>query len=648
MIRFVFIFLLLNLSLGTSLAQNKAVVDSLLSILTEAQDTNQVIILNQLTWQFRNSDFSKAIAYGQKAIATAELLEYYGGLADAYSYLGVVHRNIGEYPEATEYYIKALHLSEEHQLKQRVSYSYLNLGDILKFQKQYQESEKYILRSIQEFDKLKDTRGLGYGYIRLGEVYQEQKRYKDALNAFNKSLIIREKLGDKSTIESSLNRLGKLYDLMKDYSNALDYFSKSIALSKELGDLKGIAGTQADISRTYLNQNEVEKAISLAEESLITAQKMGSKDIIKKASEVLTEIYAQKNDFVKAYQYQKILIEAKDGLFNEESTTQISSLRSNYEAKKKQAEIDLLNKEKQFNNLVRNVLIVGLTLFLIGIFILFRVNKRRQEINKVLAKQNKIIERKNEDVTASIYYAKRIQDAMIPSPNMISKHLANAFIFFRPRDIVSGDFYWITKVLGKKIVLASVDCTGHGVPGAFMSVIGSNLLNQIVINMGVTEPEIILTAMNVGVIDALKQEATNNHDSMDVAICVIDLEKKVMEFAGAKSPIIYFQNGEMNYIKGDNYPVGDLSRGYEKTFKKHLIDFSQPLTFYIFSDGFVDQFGGAENKKFMIKHFRQLLAEIHTKDVQEQQQIVSKTFSDWLGNTYQQVDDVTVVGVHLS
>jgi serine phosphatase RsbU (regulator of sigma subunit)/uncharacterized protein HemY len=648
MIRIFLIFLFLSISLPTAFSQNKALVDSLAKALDNAQDSNQVIILNQLTWQYRNSDFTKAIAYGQRAIALAELLKFNSGLADAYSFLGVVYRNIGDYPEATEYYIKALKLSEESKLSQRISYSYLNLGDILKFQKQYQESEKYILRSIQEFEKLKDNRGLGYGYIRLGEVYQEQKKYGEALNAFNKSLIIREEMKDKPVIESSLNRLGNLYDLMKDYDNALEYFNKSIALSKELGDRKGLAGTQADMSRTYLNKNQIDKAIIFAQTSLDSAQKMGSKDIIKKSSQVLAEVYAQKNDFVKAYQYQALLMQAKDGLFNEESTVQISSLRSNYEAKKKQAEIDLLSKDKQLNDLIRNVLMVGLALFLIGIFILFRILRRREELNKILEKQNKIIERKNEDVTASIYYAKRIQDAMIPSINMINKHLPEAFILFRPRDIVSGDFYWITKVLAKKVVLVSVDCTGHGVPGAFMSVIGSNLLNQIVLNMGVTDPDVILTAMNVGVIDALKQEATNNHDSMDTAVCVIDLEKKVMEFAGAKSPLIYFQNNEMHYIKGDPYPVGDLSRGYEKTFKKHTISFSAPMTFYIFSDGFVDQFGGAENKKFMIKNFRQLLADIHTKSMQEQQTIISKTFADWIGNQTPQVDDVTVVGVRLS
>ncbi len=639
---------ILLFSFFTTAAQNKAIVDSLLQKLTTAQDTNRVLILNGLTWQFRNSDFTKALDYGKEAIALAEKIEYQAGLADAYSFLGVVYRNIGEYPEATEFYLKALHIAEKNNLKQRIAYSYNNLGDIFKYQKNYTEGESYVVKAIKEFGKLGDQRGIGYGYIRLGEIYQEQKKYEQALAAFDSSLVIRKKLGDLSMVESSLNRLGKLYDVLGNYPEALEYFSQSLKLSNELGDLKGNAGTQADMSRVFLNQGEDEKALNYALESLTLAQKLGSKDIIKKTSEILTEIYAKRKDYPNAFVYQQMLMKVKDSLFNDESTVQISTLRSNHEANKKQAEIDLLNKENQINNLIFNVLIAGFALFVVILFAMFRVSRRRKEMNYVLNEQKKIIEKKNEDVTASITYAKRIQDATIPSEEMIKKYLPENFVFFKPRDIVSGDFYWFTKILGKKLVLAVVDCTGHGVPGAFMSLIGNNLLNHIVINLGITDPNIVLEAMNAGVIDVLSQESTNNHDSMDIALCVIDTEKKKMEFAGAKSQLLYIQNGEIQYIKGNSQPVGDLSRGKDKNFTKHEIDLSMPTTFYIFSDGFADQFGGTDDKKFMSKNLRQLLSDNHTKGMEEQHKIVEKTFNDWIGKKHQQVDDVTVIGVRVN
>jgi serine phosphatase RsbU (regulator of sigma subunit)/tetratricopeptide (TPR) repeat protein len=642
---FIFVF---SLSYTQSFAQNKAIVDSLLQKLTTAQDTNRVLILNGLTWQFRNADFTKALDYGKESVTLAEKIDYQAGLADAYSFLGVVYRNIGEYPEATEFYLKALHIAEKNNLKQRIAYSYNNLGDIFKYQKNYTEGESYVVKAIKEFEKLGDQRGIGYDYIRLGEIFQEQKKYPQALEAFNNSLIIRQKLGDKSMVESSLNRLGKLYDLLGNYPEALTYFSQSLELSNELGDLKGNAGTQADMSRVFLNQGNEEKALNYALKSLELAKQLGSKDIIKKASETLTEIYAKRNDYKNAFNYQQLLMNVKDSLFNDESTIQINTLRSNHEANKKQAEIDLLSKDKQINNLIFNILIGSFALFLIILFVVFRISRKRKEMNSVLNEQKKMIEKKNADVTASITYAKRIQDATIPSDTMIKKYLPENFIFFKPRDIVSGDFYWFTKILGKKLVLAVVDCTGHGVPGAFMSLIGNNLLNHIVINLGITDPDVVLAAMNAGVIDVLSQEATNNHDSMDVALCVIDTEKKKMEFAGAKSQLLYIQNGEIQYIKGNSQPVGDLSRGREKNFSKHQIDLSVPTTFYIFSDGFADQFGGAENKKFMSKNLRQLLSDNYTKDMKEQHLIVEKTFNDWVGKKHEQIDDVTVVGVRIN
>ncbi|GAB4469722.1 MAG: hypothetical protein OHK0057_11750 [Thermoflexibacter sp.] len=620
-------------------------IDSLSNLLDTVKDTSKVLILNQLAWNYRNLDLSQAVAYGEQSIELAQSIKYYRGLAEAYNMLGVAQRNIGNYSKATGFYFKALQVAEQYNITQQISYSNLNLGDIFKYQKNYEQAVLYINKAIQSFENIKDQRGIGYGYIRLGEVYQEQGMYQEALKAYEKSLEVRISLRDKSAIESTTNRLGNLYELMNEYPQAIKYLTQSLEIGSEINDLKSIAGTQADLSRLYFKQGDYDKAIEYAEQSLELGQKLDTRESIKRASQVLAEIYAKKENYKKAYYYQSILMEMKDSLFNQESFIRINNLQKNYETQRKQAEIDLLNKDKQIQNLILNILVGGLLLFLFLVFALYRINRHRKNVNQILNNQNKIIEKRNEDITASINYAKRIQDAYLPSSERIAKYLPEHFIFFKPRDIVSGDFYWFAEV-EKKIVLAAVDCTGHGVPGAFMSLIGNNLLNQIVLNMGVTMPEVILSAMNAGVNEVLQQKQTQNRDSMDAALCVIDLKNKVLEFAGAKSPLLYIQNNQLYFIKGNKSTVGDIDREEVKIFVKHTIDISIPTTFYIFSDGFPDQFGGSKNKKFLTKNLKELLFSIHQRPMKEQEILVQTTFRDWIGD-YSQIDDVTVIGVKI-
>ena len=288
-----------------------------------------------------------------------------------------------------------------------------------------------------------------------------------------------------------------------------------------------------------------------------------------------------------------------------------------------------------------------------------RLVTKYRNLNKDL--ETKVEERteeltdKNFKITSSINYAKRIQEAVLPPVAQITSKLPDAMVFFKPRDIVSGDFYWFAEVFpsgdthqqeATKMVLAAVDCTGHGVPGAFMSMIGNAYLNQIVRLQQLTSPEKILEALHQSIRKDLKQQETLNRDGMDVALVVIDKQAKTLEFAGAKNPLIYMQDGEMLEIKGDKFPVGGYAHQEEQSFQKHTIDISNPTTFYIYSDGFQDQFGGKKFRKFMSRKFKNLLHEIHPKPMQAQAQILEEQLQDWMGE-HRQVDDVLVLGVHL-
>jgi len=269
------------------------------------------------------------------------------------------------------------------------------------------------------------------------------------------------------------------------------------------------------------------------------------------------------------------------------------------------------------------------------------LEKTIEERTNEITVQKEIIEAKNQSITESINYAKRIQDAALPRVEEIKESIPDSFIYFKPRDIVSGDFYWFVKE-ENKIIVTAADCTGHGVPGAFMSLIGNDLLNEIVTARGVIESDKILNELHDSVRKALRQEENRSRDGMDLALCVIDTETKTLQFSGAKNPLVYFKNGEMTVIKGDKYPIGGVQFQVDRHYTRHEVDLSEPIMVYLFSDGYQDQFGGEKSEKFMSKNFKLLLQEIHEKPVEEQKLILDEKFKAWKGNR-SQIDDILVM-----
>ena len=272
-------------------------------------------------------------------------------------------------------------------------------------------------------------------------------------------------------------------------------------------------------------------------------------------------------------------------------------------------------------------------------------NEEILAINDTLTETLETIEEQRDEILSSIQYAQRIQASILPRDDYFQKLLSEHFILFKPRDVVSGDFYWLAES-NSKIVLTAVDCTGHGVPGAFMSMVGNDLLNAIVKDKHISKANEILTQLHKNVRLALQQKETQTNDGMDMALVSIDLKNKILEFAGAKNPLIYIQNGELHQIKGDIMGIGGVQQERERVFTAHEIDISKPTTFYLFSDGYQDQFGGKKGRKFMTKRFRELLFDIHKKPMQEQKSILETTLKDWRGKE-EQVDDILVIGVKI-
>lgn len=267
--------------------------------------------------------------------------------------------------------------------------------------------------------------------------------------------------------------------------------------------------------------------------------------------------------------------------------------------------------------------------------------------NKNIQDAYKEIQTQKQHITDSIVYAKRIQNAILPSDKMINKLVPDNFILYKPKDIVSGDFYWIDKIPNKSII-AAVDCTGHGVPGAFMSIIGTNELNFAVHSIKAKHASEILDALNMGVEKSLSQEAEKSsvRDGMDIALCVIDYKNMMLEFAGAYNPLYLVRNGEMQIFKADKYAIGTYSDYPDKKYTNHTIPLEKNDVIYIFSDGYPDQFGGPKGRKFMYKRFREYLLEISNKPLDEQKVLLQKHNEEWMGKEVQ-VDDIIVIGIKI-
>jgi serine phosphatase RsbU (regulator of sigma subunit) len=306
-----------------------------------------------------------------------------------------------------------------------------------------------------------------------------------------------------------------------------------------------------------------------------------------------------------------------------------------------------------------------------------QINEEMSTTLETVQKQKEEIEKKNFDITSSINYAKRIQNAMLPPMNEIKAAFPNSFILFKPKDIVSGDFYWFAEIKtenfryhnarrsfgvnaeeenassGLKQMIAVVDCTGHGVPGAMMSMIGTNLLNEIVSLQGITDADKILEELNKGVNSSLSQSQNENKDGMVISLCIVDRQQKTLEFAGAKHPLVYIQPNdkgqpELHIIKGNKNSIGGDMYHENEPFKRNIISIAKPTTFYTFSDGYPDQFGGVKNKKFMASQLTQLLFENHKLPVDMQLSLLDKTIDEWMWMGRQkQIDDILVIGVKL-
>ena len=359
-------------------------------------------------------------------------------------------------------------------------------------------------------------------------------------------------------------------------------------------------------------------------------------------------------DAKKSLEYYKKFTSAKDSLINIENNEKIVRSEMNFEFDKKES---LSKLEQSKKDEITTIVIISVSLILLLVLIvsviLFKHYKEKQKDNLLLNSQkselidkNHLIEESKKEIVDNIKYSSRIQKALLPSNSYIAKNVNDFFVMYNPKDIVSGDFYWSLNHNGKFYTLTA-DCTGHGISGSFISILGINLLNEIVLEKNITSPELILNKLREEIIKALNPEGSEEsvNDGMDCVLCVYDFNKNTMEYACANNSFYIARNGELIICKADKMPIGNY-HGELKSFTLNKIDLQAGDLVYTFTDGFADQVGGEKGKNFKYKQFEELLVSVSIEPLNKQFNIINQRFIDWKGNL-EQVDDVLVFGIKI-
>lgn len=599
---------------------------------------------------------SDAIAAFKSAIPESEQYKQYDVLSDVQRGIGMSYTSVGDHQKATEAFIQAIQAAELSSLPSQVGYTYITLGNSQINQKDSAGALSSYRHALLILDTMHNDYGRAGCYICIGNVYLYQKKYDSALVNYNKCLQIREAMnndpagiaGIKENIATVLLEQGKP-------EQALIYFREGLEVFLTLNNQEGIAGSYANMGNAYRAMKEYTEAEKYYVAALGPARKSGSNNFIRESFKGLAEVYYQTGRYKEAAEYKDSLIRISDIIIGEQHSAESKEIEARFRNQQKEEEIAYLQETgaqqaelaaKQQQIIV--AISVGLALVFLLMLVAVRANAQRKKANHQLKEQNLVIAEKNKDITDSITYARRIQQSVLPDQKVLFDNVADALIFYQPRDIVSGDFFWFRKE-GQRLYIACADCTGHGVPGALVSVVGVNLLEQIVTANKSVSTGALLDELHKMMYTALHKDSLSrgSTDGMDIALICIDRAKNVVEFSGASRSLLHFNGETLTQIKGHRFSIGgvkDVDGG--SSFGMQEFPIRPGDACYLFTDGYADQFGGSSNKKFMSKNFTDLIAKNTQANMKSQQSILEKTFREWMGKN-SQVDDVLVIGVRL-
>ncbi|MBI3135598.1 MAG: tetratricopeptide repeat protein [Bacteroidetes bacterium] len=615
------------------------------------------------------------------------------GIFAGYNHMGVTYKYQGDFPRSLSYYLKALKLLEKwekyvyrsgtekeiRQLKKGFSTIYNNIGNLHYNQADYRESEPYFLKAVLLDKALENESGLAIDYNNLALLYWRLDDFPKSL-AYSDSCIqinlknefipgVADGLMNKGITLKYMAALARDKGDLKLADSLIncvisDNF-RVIEMKAQSGDKLGIANTYHNLGIIYYDAGDYRQARTFFNTARTMLEEINNKATLVNTYKTLYRLDSAEHQWQSAFDNYGRYVRLKDLLINEENTKKIVEMEMNHLFDQERAQDSLMHvesdkikdaqiaaqeatilQEKTFKIALFGGLAM-LALFAFFIFNRLRVTRRQKNIiefqKQEVEIQKEALEEKNKEILDSINYAKRIQDAILPPLSQLSDFIPDSFILYLPKDIVAGDFYWMEK-RESRFCFAVADCTGHGVPGAMVSVLCSNALTKCIRELNISEPAGILDKTTEILQHSFEKSTNAMNDGMDIALTVIDLDQKTLAFAGANNSLYLVRSGELIEIKADKQPVGKFDN--RKPFSEKRIELLKGDCFFLFTDGYADQFGGKDGKKFKDKNLKKLLVENAHLEMKQLRVVLESNFKAWRGSL-EQIDDICIAGIRI-
>jgi serine phosphatase RsbU (regulator of sigma subunit) len=606
-------------------------------------------------------------------LTTREKDHYLSSKGSARNNLGLVLIDYGNYLDALKSMQESLEIAEYFRDSTRLGNALNNIGMIYDHMSMPEKALEYYDSSISYTNH--DAYSYSTYYNNAGLCYYRLEDYEMALDCYEKSLVYADSAADYVGMGNTYSNMGLVYINKEEYKLAIDLFNKAISIYREhTAERDGMSQAVTNIGVCYFELGQVEKSIDYCKEGLELANQYKSLQMQKESCRCLYKGYKKSGNTALALKFHEDYLFYRDSLesmqknsellridfqFNyarqhmQDSIAQAAEYAVRDEMQQLQFDADIAREEK-----MQYILFLGIGVALMLGGISYRSYRLKKKDNEIIARQKEevesqkeLVEEKNKEITDSINYARRIQEAILPNRDLFSKYLPESFILYKPKDIVAGDFYWLEESDGK-VIFAVADCTGHGVPGAMVSVVCHNALNRSVKEFGLIDPgkildktrELVIETFEKGELKNLGQKSDVIRDGMDIALCVLDPKTNTLNFAGANNGLYHLAGNSINEIIPDKQPIGKYAE--EKSFRTQNVRLSKGDQVYLYSDGYADQFGGPEGKKFKYKQLKELLEKNAHLTAGQQYSLLDATFEEWKGSL-EQVDDVCLMGIRI-
>lgn len=615
--------------------------------------------LNSIGFIYRNQgDVHKGLGYYRRSLKIREALGDKKRIAESLNNIGAVYCSQGDIPKALDYFSRSLKTQETIGDKDGIATSLNNIAAIHGDQGDLAKALEYYNRSLKIREEIGDKYKGATALCNIGIIYSKQGDISKALDYYARSLKLREELKDKEGIANSFDNIGSLYEHQHDLEKALDYYVRGLKLREEIGDKNGMAISYNSVGTLYFEQKRYARALEYTLKSKQIASELGYPPEIRDAAEQLNKIYRITGNYKSALENYELFIQMRDSVNNIETQKAAIKQQSKYEFDKQKAlqdekhaaELKIQEEKSQADKKRQNTIIgsVSVVLALVAFFSVllynrFKTTQRQKNIieqkEKETQAQKHIIEEKQKEILDSINYAKRIQFTLLAHESFLKENLAEHFIYFKPKDIVSGDFFWAAK-RDHYFYLAVCDSTGHGVPGAFMSLLNIGFLSEAINEKGIEKPNDVFNYVREKLTSTISKEGQK--DGFDGVLLCFDQKRKSVTYASGNNAPILITNNQLVELPDDRMPVGIGEK--KELFTLHTVETQAGDILYLYTDGYADQFGGPKGKKFKYRQLNELLLAQHNKPMPQQQQDLKIAFDSWKGDL-EQVDDVCVLGI---